>query len=137
MRITKTLSEHRTVLLWLALTWTGIVTVLCLISLDGLPAKSVMSHDKMGHGIFHFGMTSVWFLYFRFRKEIAFTKALLAAFTFSLLYGVGIELMQYYFTDTRKADVHDVFANATGALVAVSLLFLGHLYRNAETRKSR
>lgn len=115
----------------MALSWTAMVTVLCLISFEGVSMGNVMSHDKMGHGIFHFGMTTVWFLFFRFRSDWTFRPAVLAAFSFSLLYGVGIEFMQYYFTDTRKADIADVYANASGALFAVLLFSLLHARRVA------
>ncbi len=83
-----------------------------------------MGHDKVGHGIFHFAFVLLWFLNFRFRCVWSFRKSALYAFVFSLLYGVAIELMQYTFTDTRKADVWDVVANSTGASLCVFLLWL-------------
>ncbi|HLN95147.1 MAG TPA: VanZ family protein [Flavobacterium sp.] len=124
MRLTKTLSEHKKTLLWAAVAWTVLLTVLCLIKLDTLPAKSVMGHDKVGHGIFHFAFVLLWFLNFRFRCNWSLGRALRYSFVFSLLYGIAIELMQYTFTDTRKADVWDVVANSTGGALCVLLLWL-------------
>lgn len=111
-------------MLWAAVAWTVLLTVLCLIKLDALPANSVMGHDKVGHGIFHFAFALLWFLNFRFRSEWTFGKSARYAFFFSLFYGVGIELMQYFFTDTRKADVWDVAANTVGAALAIGLLWV-------------
>nr|WP_325260228.1 VanZ family protein [Flavobacterium sp.] len=64
--------------------------------------------------------TFVWFLFFR--KQLRFynnLKPLLTAFMFSFVFGIGIELMQQFFTTTRQADVLDGVANVTGALLAV------------------
>ena len=42
--------------------------------------------------------------------------------------GIAIELMQQYFTTTRSADVFDVLANTTGALLAIiSILILNKI----------
>lgn len=136
MRLTKILSEHRATLLWAAVIWTIFVTVLCLIKLDALPAKSVMGHDKVGHGIFHFAFVSLWFLNFRFRSEWRFAKAVWFSFFFSVTYGIAIELMQFYFTDTRKADIWDVVANSTGAALAVIIIHLTRR-RNAPAAATR
>ena len=40
-------------------------------------------------------------------------------FFLSLVYGIVIEILQHLFTDTRKADIFDVLANAFGALVGL------------------
>ena len=43
-------------------------------------------------------------------------------FFLSLSYGVLIEIAQQLFTKTRQADVLDVLANITGAILAVILI---------------
>jgi VanZ family protein len=124
VRLTAILLGHKRKFLWLALFWTAIVTVLCLISFDGLPKEEIMSHDKLGHMTFHFGMTSLWFLYLRYGRTLAKGKAAALAFSFSLVYGILIELSQYYFTNTRTGDIRDVAANASGALLACAVIFI-------------
>lgn len=123
VRLTKTLSGHRAKLLWAALVWTAIVTVLCLVRFQDLPSLGVMHHDKLGHAAFHFVLTALWFLYFRYGRQVPTGNGLIRAFAFSVLYGIAIELCQYYFTDTRKADALDVLANVSGSLGSIVLLW--------------
>jgi len=42
----------------------------------------------------------------------------------SFVFGIAIELMQQFFTVTRNADVYDVFANLSGATLAVIAIIL-------------
>ena len=52
-------------------------------------------------------------------------KPLYSAVLFSFFYGIAIEIMQGLFTTTRSADVLDVLANVTGAILAsVTILVL-------------
>lgn len=123
VKITKNLLEHRNFFLWPALFWMAIVTFLCLINSNELPKVEITNYDKLGHITFHFGITFLWFLYFRLQRSNADRKALLKAFLVSFVYGVCIEISQGLFTDTRNADVFDVFANMTGSVIAVILCF--------------
>lgn len=107
-----------------ALLWTTIVTVLCLISSDEIPMPKMGKNvDKLGHLTFHFGITALWFLYFK-KKSGKTKSALLKAFLFSLFFGIAIEISQALFTTTRQADVLDVAANCIGAFLAISFIFL-------------
>jgi len=124
VKLIKNLSEHKTLFLWLALLWTAIVTFFCLVDFNNLPKVGIIRYDKLGHFTFHFGITSLWFLYFRFQKLYTNHKALLTGFLVSLFYGITIEICQGLFTDTRKADIFDVFANMTGGTLAVVMILL-------------
>jgi VanZ family protein len=107
-----------------ALLWTTIVTVLCLISCDEIPMpKMGKNFDKLGHLTFHFGITALWFLYFK-KKSGKTKSALVKAFLFSLFFGIAIEISQALFTTTRQADVLDVAANSFGAVLAIGFIFL-------------
>lgn len=123
VKITKILSEHKKILLWLALLWTAIVAYFCLVSFNDIPSLGVKDFDKIGHFVFHFGITSVWFLYYKFRKANSNKKAIAKAFLFSLIYGTAIEFFQAFFTDTRKGDINDVFANMTGSIFAIAVVY--------------
>jgi hypothetical protein len=108
----------------LALIWTTIVTFLCLINNNELPIpKFEKNTDKLGHMVFHIGITSLWFLYFKY-KFVNVKKALIQAFLFSFVYGILIEIAQGLFTTTRSADILDVAANATGALLVVGIVIV-------------
>ncbi|WP_181248534.1 VanZ family protein [Flavobacterium magnum] len=99
--------------------WTALVTYFCLVNFNDLPTVSAKNFDKIGHLTFHFGLTALWFLYFRFQKRNENRKALLISFGFSFVYGVLLEIVQANFTDTRSGDIADVAANTVGGLIAV------------------
>ena len=124
MKLISNLSAHNKIYLGFALIWTTIVTVLCLIRSDELPIpKFEKNYDKLGHSAFHFGITALWYLYFK-HKNASTKKAILQAFLFSFIYGILIEISQALFTTTRTADVLDVVANTTGALMVVGIVML-------------
>lgn len=124
MKLTSNLSAKNKIYLGFAIIWTTIVAVLCLIRSDELPMpKLEKNYDKLGHAAFHFGITALWYLYFKHR--VADTKkAIILAFSFSFIYGILIEISQALFTTTRTADVLDVAANTTGGLLVVGLVML-------------
>ena len=133
VKLIKNLSAHKKVFLWLALVWTAIVTVFCLINFNKLPTVKVDNFDKIGHITFHFGMTTLWFLYYKFQKENTSRRSLIKAFLFSFSYGVTIELIQTFFTNTRSGDVLDVAANVTGSFLALGVMILIMKRNNAKT----
>ncbi len=96
----------------------------------------IIGHDKLGHMTFHFGMTCLWYLYLRYSRDIRTLKAVTMAFLFSLIYGILIELSQYYFTATRTGDAFDVAANASGALIACIVILAFSRIFSADTAKS-
>lgn len=102
----------------LAIGWTLVIAVLCLVSFKKLPSVKLAEADKYVHAAFHGIFTLLWFAYLR---NIA-SKPLLKVFLGSLLYGGLIEILQGAFTATRKADFQDIAANTFGALVAVMIL---------------
>lgn len=115
---------NKRILFCLALSWTGLVAFFCLIQADNIPMMNIpiLSLDKIAHAFFHFMFTSLWFLFFlkQFNK-IAFLKLLIVAFVLSVFYGITIEVLQGVLTLTRNADVFDVLANVSGALIAFSM----------------
>jgi VanZ family protein len=100
------------------------VSILCLASFNNLPSVRVQHFDKIVHAAFHFGITALWFLYWKSKKNEQLRKSLLRAFLFSLIYGSLIEIMQGVFTATRSGDVLDLLGNITGALIAVLLILI-------------
>ena len=119
----KRLLAHNKLYLFLALFWTLLVLLLCLVSVGNLPRLSVKvdSIDKVVHFTFHFVFVMLWFLYLK-EKNIrnVFFKIFLASFSL----GVIIEILQSIFTVTRQADIKDVLANTTGTITAITILLL-------------
>jgi VanZ family protein len=106
-----------------ALIWTIVIACLCLVSFNHFPKMGLSNSDKYAHFAFYFVFSGLWFLYFSHRKDsFNRVRTVLVVFFLSLFYGVAIEMMQYLFTDTRKADVFDVLANAFGAVIGLLVI---------------
>lgn len=100
--------------------WALIIAFLCLESSAGLPKVKVFGIDKIVHCGFHFVLTGLLFTFFWNNNFIKNNNSFLKkAFLISLIYGILIEVAQQLFTTTRQADVLDVLANVTGAILAI------------------
>ncbi len=107
-----------------SLIWTCSILFLCLASSSDLPDVGIENADKYVHFTFHFVFVNLWFLYFIYiNKKNSFKLALFIFFA-SFLLGILIELAQQAFTTTRKGDVFDFLANATGAFSALILILI-------------
>ncbi len=103
-----------------ALIWTIVIAILCLVSFSNIPKLGFSNSDKYAHFTFHFVFSGLWFFYFSHRKDnLNKVSTFIMVFFLSLVYGIVIEILQHLFTDTRKADIFDVLANAFGALVGL------------------
>lgn len=109
---------------WPAAIWTVIITVACMISMETFgDANSIIAlpnKDKLLHGVFYFGFTMLWALFFRTSPNVK--NPVLAGFVFAVVYGIIIEICQAFFTTNRSGDILDALANTTGAAVAVIVL---------------
>jgi VanZ family protein len=108
-----------------AVLWTGIVFALCLVQSNSFPIVKIVNLDKYIHAFFHFVFTSLWFLFLisNAKKKNVFIS-LMISFMLSVFFGIAIELVQGLYTTTRKEDVFDVFANISGATLAVFTIVL-------------
>jgi VanZ family protein len=125
VNLTKNLLVPKQIYFCAALFWSGIILVSCLIKSNEIPQIEIPYIDKVIHSFFYFVFTLLWFLYFKkiFNNSNS-SKPLVVSFVFSLFFGIGIELLQQFVTDTRKADVIDVLANMTGATLTVVVIVL-------------
>ncbi|HEX9980399.1 MAG TPA: VanZ family protein [Flavobacterium sp.] len=122
----------KNIYLWLALGWTAMIAILCLAGSGDVPGVKMYQADKFVHFAFYFAFTIFWFKYFMARMpQIKFSALLLRMLLFASAYGIAIEVFQMLFTTTRHADVDDVLANISGAVVAAMVLALA-FRRNAK-----
>ncbi|RZJ35799.1 MAG: VanZ family protein [Flavobacterium sp.] len=120
------------IFLVIALSWTALITFLCLVNSQALPGIEVENVDKWVHGSLYFFFTLFWFFFFRTQlAELELFRILQFVFLISGLFGVMIELAQEFFTTTRQADIDDVFANMTGSLIAVLMLYVIDKFRQS------
>ncbi len=121
----KKLSVHKQLFFWAAIVWAGIIAFFCLVQLNNVPLGSVSNIDKYVHAFFHFVLTSFCYLFLK-NQMSSFNniKPLLFSFLFSFFFGIGIEISQELFTVSRHADIYDVSANTSGAVLAVAVAVL-------------
>lgn len=122
---TKILLGSRTTLL-LAIIYTSVITVLLLMPSSNLPrVKLPNDTDKVVHLLIHIGLVGIWLLYLMQRNNNTFIwKHAVLVLLGSLVFGIVIEVLQEYLTESRTADLYDVLANMGGATVGV-FVFLG------------
>ena len=114
---------HKKIYFWIALFWTLVVSFLCLTSSGNIPKIGILYLDKLIHVFFHFIFTVLWILFFKVQIERSNKwKPFLISFVLSFIFGITIEVCQELFTTTRSADVFDVLANVTGAILATVVM---------------
>ncbi len=116
---TKNLLALKNILLGLAIGWTASVAVLCLFSFSTFPSVGVTGADKYVHATFHFIFTMLWGMYFSKKQHEIRIARIITIVLISLSFGILIEFLQETLTTTRHADILDVAANLTGALIAL------------------
>jgi VanZ family protein len=122
--LTNNLSVLKNAIFSLAIGWTILIAVLCLVKFNDLPSLGVSGADKYVHFIFHFVFTILWGFYLWLKlNEITISKIGLVVIL-SFCYGILIEIFQEIYTKTRHADIFDVLANGSGALVALFFFVL-------------
>ncbi|MFT5752896.1 MAG: VanZ family protein [Flavobacterium sp.] len=97
--------------------WIVVITILSLVSFEKNTITSIHNSDKVVHFSFYFILT---FLLLRIvNGKMRFKYMIVIALSF--FYGIIIELIQMYFTLTRKGDFYDAIANLSGIICAVIL----------------
>lgn len=125
VKLTKSLLVLKQIFFWLALSWTAVVLVLCLVQLNDVPSVGIQSADKYVHAFFHFVFTFLWFLFLKEQMKNQYSgKPYAVSFLLSVFFGIAIEIVQGLFTVNRRSDVFDVLANVTGAAIAVLVLWI-------------
>ena len=77
--------------------------------------------DKLIHFLFYFSLAltfiSALYKVTRLKKYDQY----LITFVFSISYGLIMEVLQYYITVTRSADIYDALANTLGCIIGIIL----------------
>ncbi len=123
--LTRNLLVPKQIYFLAALLWAGVIAFFCLIQLNNVPLGEVSNLDKLVHVFFHFVLTILCFLFVqKYTNAINSLKPILISLLFSVFFGIGIEIAQELFTTTRHADVFDVLANLSGAILGVAVIIL-------------
>lgn len=105
-------------LLFLAITWTLVITYLSLATIDSTIGNSIKIpyKDKVVHFFFYFIFVLLWTTSSNsnpYKEKIGLIILLI-----SVLYGILMEFFQAIFTADRSPDVYDVLANSSGAIIS-------------------
>jgi VanZ family protein len=118
--------HNKKIFFLLAILWTLVVTYLSLASLGDVGSTvKVPYKDKLVHFTFYLMFVILWSLFF---KQSKYNYKILFA---AIGYGIVMEICQKLFTTTRSADILDVIANTTGAIVG--LLIITKIFNNKTT----
>lgn len=99
---------------------------MCLVSINNFDGLEVVNDtDKYVHMSFYLFFTVIWYQYIvRKLEHTSKFRVRLYTFLWACSYGIIIEICQGVFTKDRSADFHDIIANSSGAVLAVTLLWL-------------
>jgi len=84
--------------------------------------------DKVMHFLMYFGFMSV--IIFENRKNIGKLKTLFIAGLIPFFYGLLMELLQMWFTQTRSGSATDLLFNLSGILFSIIILLMIRPLRN-------
>lgn len=100
---------------------TAITLALTLLPVDRVLPSKIWSYDKLGH-LAIFGSWTFLVGYYRYVLKSRSINLFLIFFV-GVLFGIGIEVLQYLLPLNRQADFFDVAFDALGCFVAVLILY--------------
>lgn len=107
-------------LLFIAIIYSCLITVLFFIPSQDLPKTQLLEADKLVHILVYFILVNLWMLYLYVSNDYHFEKKWIPILLLSiLLYGIIIEIFQGLFTVSRSADILDVVSNLLGSLLGI------------------
>jgi VanZ family protein len=101
--------------------WSILIVFLCLLPIPEKTSSDFLDFkhkDKLAHFVFYFVASLIYFLEKNNRLKI------FPVLSYAILLGGTIELIQYYFIETRNGDIWDMLANISGALSFIVFLKL-------------
>ena len=105
----------------LALSWTGIIFILCCTPGRFIPTTSwleLLSFDKFVHASIFFTLVCFWLIYLFQSKKISNTTITITLL-FCIAYGGSLEIMQATVFSQRSGDWLDFIANSFGCLMGL------------------
>lgn len=110
----------------LAVLWTGFILYACLAEAAAIPKTpflTIPNKDKIAHFTFYFVFSLLWLLFVNKKNsdKRAKIRTGIVIFTIATFLGGGVELGQYFFTNSRSAEWADCIANSLGS--AIGILF--------------
>jgi len=105
---------------------------LIILTLSILPGKSIpkagwklfFHSDKVAHFAIYFVLAGLFvFGYMKYRTMVRKRDLFLVMFVCSM-YGILMELLQYFFLSDRSFEIHDIIANIIGSTAGTIFVYL-------------
>lgn len=107
-----------------AIIWALLMFILCTMPGEKIPNFSLwelFTVDKLAHAIIF--AVFIFLLIVGFKKQHAYLTlrfhAKKTAFLIALVYGISLELIQYFFFPSRAGDINDIIANISGCFIGL------------------
>ena len=104
-----------------AIIYTILLTILSLITIEGVPSFGTEYDDKVYHIIAYTILTLIWYFALNIKS---FNKTLFYLAVGCIAFGIVIEALQGKLTVYRVSDSMDVVANVVGVLLALTYIFI-------------
>jgi len=101
------------------LAYMTIITIISLSNLDNAPKFQFVHVDKLIHCLIYF---IFYLLVFNTTKIYKLKNSLTISITFSVGFGILIEVCQPIFTLNRQFEILDILANTVGVFLMVTLI---------------
>lgn len=113
------LFTKRTVLL-------SVVAILILSTLpgDSSPNIEIEHLDKIVHFTMYAVFSAILNGYYVKTNELGFLKNGIATFLLASAYGILMEILQYYFLESRSFEVYDIISNIIGSFIGIFITII-------------
>lgn len=119
MQLIKRLSDPR-ILFTIGIVYTLLITIALLSPTSDIPKIDIAFLDKLIHVIIHWILSFIWLWYgFSTDKYHITVRTIFVILIICFSYGLAIEALQHWFTQTRSFDVFDLAANGIGSLIGL------------------
>lgn len=107
---------------WIAIAWTIVIFILLIIPQENIPEEEIFDitdFDKIVHCILFGFFLWFWANWYAAKKAPIPTgfQAVFVILMITIVYGVGMEYYQKYFT-SREFDQGDIIADSLGGIIA-------------------
>ena len=100
------------------------VLILSTLPVDKGPGIEIENLYKFDRLIMYAVLSAMLYGYFVNSKKQSKLRNWLAAFLLASAYGVLMEILQYYFLETRSFEVYDIISNIIGSFIGIFMMII-------------
>ena len=121
-----------------AILWSLVILGLSTMSGISLPEQlwDILAWDKLAHaGVYGLQVMLIYYGFQQYRKaEKLGNQLLITGFLISVVYGIGMEVIQYSFFPNRYFEVLDIIANIIGSIIGL-FLYRKYFFHNTKPKQ--